>query len=255
MPTEKEVESHENPQSYLDANLNIIDSQVLTAKRMIHSKRFAIYCDQWPIKELTDAVNELLKKLDCFQQKMQACDPLKLYSKRRFNLGLTEVTKYLKLGKIVMIIFATDIEEVDGKGGLLDIINSMRSMASLQKVPYVFANTQKKLKGILKKNARISCIGIRNYEGADAHFKKILELLPEAKRLYKEKLDYAEKIWGVKNEESESDPNVAVVQSLLSKLTCHSTQVTDETNSTNDKDADNACPFLSGIMKHEDNTT
>ncbi|RZF44960.1 hypothetical protein LSTR_LSTR001921 [Laodelphax striatellus] len=167
---------HETSPTYLDDNLNIIDSQVMTPKRMIHSKRFAIYCDQWPIKELTDAVTELLMKLDCFQQKTQAYDPVKLYSKRRFNLGLTEVTKYLRLGKIVMVIFATDIEEIDGKGGLLDTINNIRKMASLQKVPYVFANTQKKLRGILKKNARISCIGIRNYEGADFCDSKISSL-------------------------------------------------------------------------------
>ena len=82
----------------------------------IHSRRFREYCDQVIDKQIDDLAQTILTDLNRFYQRLVQRNPHKAKSKRRFVLGIREVFKHLKLGKIKCVIVSPNLEKIQSKG-------------------------------------------------------------------------------------------------------------------------------------------
>ncbi|KAJ7394141.1 Selenocysteine insertion sequence-binding protein 2 [Desmophyllum pertusum] len=129
----------------------------------IHSRKFREYCFQVPNKEVDNVATELLKELVRFQDRQFHKDPVKAKAKRRFVLGLREVSKHLKLRKLKCVIISSNVERIKSAGGLDDTLDVL-----LKKVP-------------------VSIVGIFNYDGAQEQFKTLIELTQKTRQAYSEK--------------------------------------------------------------------
>ncbi|XP_031575173.1 selenocysteine insertion sequence-binding protein 2-like [Actinia tenebrosa] len=114
-------------------------------KAQIHSRRFREYCDNVMDKELNNTTLQLLQKLVMFQDRQYHKDPVKSKAKRRFVVGLREVTKHLKLKKIKLVIISPNVERIKSAGGLDDTLHNIISIAHQNGVPVVFTQPSRNL--------------------------------------------------------------------------------------------------------------
>ena len=91
----------------------------------------------------------------------------KAKAKRRYVMGIREVTKHLKLQKIKCVILAPNCEKIQSKGGLDEAINRIIQYSMEQNVPFVFALGRRALGRAVNKLVPISVIGIFDYSGAE----------------------------------------------------------------------------------------
>ena len=84
----------------------------------IHSRGFREYCDQVIDKQVDELANHILAELNRFYNRQVQKNPTKAKSKRRFVLGIREVFKHLKLGKIKCVIVSPNLEKIQSKGVL-----------------------------------------------------------------------------------------------------------------------------------------
>ncbi|XP_063312594.1 selenocysteine insertion sequence-binding protein 2, partial [Pelobates fuscus] len=152
----------------------------------IHSRRFREYCSQVLSKEVDKCATCLLQELVRFQDRMYQKDPVKAKTKRRLVMGLREVLKHLKLGKLKCVIISPNCERSQFKGGLDDTLQTIIDCAQEQNVPCVFALNRKALGRSVNKAVPVSVVGIFSYDGAQDHFHKLCELTFEARKLYEE---------------------------------------------------------------------
>ncbi|XP_053329917.1 selenocysteine insertion sequence-binding protein 2 [Spea bombifrons] len=152
----------------------------------IHSRRFREYCSQVLSKEVDACAVALLKELVRFQDRMYQKDPVKAKTKRRLVMGLREVLKHLKLGKLKCIIISPNCEKIQSKGGLDDTLQTIIDCAREQNVPFVFALNRKALGRCVNKAVPVSVVGIFSYDGAQDHFHKLYMLTMEAREMYKD---------------------------------------------------------------------
>ena len=82
----------------------------------IHSRRFREYCDQVIDKQVDELAQNILIDLNRFYQRQVQRNPHKAKSKRRFVLGIREVFKHLKLGRIKCVIVSPNLEKIQSKG-------------------------------------------------------------------------------------------------------------------------------------------
>lgn len=82
----------------------------------IHSRRFREYCTHVLDRNIDECVSDLLRDLVRFQDRQYQKDPTKAKNKRRIVLGLREVTKHLKLGKIKCVVISPNLERIQSKG-------------------------------------------------------------------------------------------------------------------------------------------
>lgn len=153
----------------------------------IHSRRFREYCSQIPDKEVDLVTIELLKALVRFQDKQFHKDPTKAKQKRRLVLGLREVTKHLKLRKLKCVIISSNVERIRSEGGLDETLSSIIALCQENQVHLVFALKRQRLGKVLLKKVPVSIVGIFNYNGADDHYNKLIELTQRTKQAYTEK--------------------------------------------------------------------
>lgn len=75
------------------------------------------YCDNCINEELNNATSKFIKEIVHFQEKLYKRDPIKGCSKRRYIVGFHEVTKFLKVDKLKLVIIAPNINiyKEDGK--------------------------------------------------------------------------------------------------------------------------------------------
>ncbi|XP_045184990.2 uncharacterized protein LOC123542996 isoform X2 [Mercenaria mercenaria] len=164
-----------------------------TVKLKIHSRRFREYCNQVLDKEIDNHVTALLQDLVRFQDKQYHKDPVKAKAKRRFVLGLREVTKHLKLKKIKCVVISPNLEKIQSKGGLDDALNLILELCNDQKVPFIFALGRRALGRACAKLVPVSVVGIFNYEGSEENFKSLVALTEKARDAYREMIVQIEK--------------------------------------------------------------
>eukprot|EP00118_Oscarella_pearsei_P005786 m.26535 g.26535 ORF g.26535 m.26535 type:complete len:656 (+) comp29401_c0_seq2:330-2297(+) len=158
-------------------------AQQMKARRL-HGKRFRDYCDQILDKRVDEVVVDLLQKLVQFQDRQYHKDPQKAKSKRRIVLGLREVSKHLKVGKLKCVVVTPNLESISSAGGIDEMLQKIRSMCFEQDVPIVFALTRKGLGKAVNKKVPVSIVGVFNYDGANEQFDHVIELTHEARSAY-----------------------------------------------------------------------
>ncbi|KAH8023384.1 hypothetical protein HPB51_013222 [Rhipicephalus microplus] len=162
----EEIGLQETPLSRIEPN-----SEAQPEVKQLHSTRFRDYCDHVQSPEINKTTKALLADLVFYQDRLYQKDPIKARSKRRLVYGLKEVRKYLLLNKLKCIVFAPDIEEVKGAGGLDHSLRDMIDYARAHFVPIVFALRRRHLGTLAKKNV-------------PAQFKELLELVSAARETY-----------------------------------------------------------------------
>ncbi|XP_067294222.1 selenocysteine insertion sequence-binding protein 2-like isoform X2 [Pseudorasbora parva] len=150
----------------------------------IHSRKFRDYCNQVLRKDVDECVSSLLKELVRFQDRLYQKDPMKARMKRRLVMGLREVLKHLKLRKVKCVIISPNCERIQSKGGLDEALHTIIDTCRDQGVPFVFALSRKALGRCVNKAVPVSLVGIFNYDGAQDHYHKMIELSAEARKAY-----------------------------------------------------------------------
>jgi len=96
------------------------------------------------------------------------------------------------------LLVAPDVENIEAKGGLNDIIGNLITMAAhtgeygeKKPVPVFFVMNRWTLGKAIFRKVAISCVAILNYQGSDDNFKAMLEMLPNLKQTYQDKLNDA----------------------------------------------------------------
>lgn len=133
--------------SQLASNKALISLEKLEeqVKQKVHNRRFREYCNQIVNREIDEVCFLLLREIVRFQDRMYHKNPTKAKSKRRYVMGIREVTKHLKLRKLKCVILAPNCEKIQAKGGLDDAINTIIQHSMEQSVPFLFALGRKSL--------------------------------------------------------------------------------------------------------------
>ena len=96
---------------------------------------------------------------------------------KKYLIGLHEVMKHVKMGELKLVVVATDIEKVDVERGTDDVLNELILTCRKQEVPVLFAFNRYRLGCLTKfKGQRVSCVGIRSFQGANELFNRLLAL-------------------------------------------------------------------------------
>jgi len=111
-------------------------------------------------------------------------DPVKAKARRRYVVGLREVKKFLVVKKVRLVVIAPDLENVEGKGGLNECIEELKRLAAEQEVPIFFVMNRRGLGKAILRKVPVSVVGVMNFDGTDANFKKMVELRLELKSAY-----------------------------------------------------------------------
>ncbi|XP_059403616.1 selenocysteine insertion sequence-binding protein 2-like isoform X3 [Carassius carassius] len=150
----------------------------------IHSRKFRDYCNQVLRKDVDECVSSLLKELVRFQDRLFQKDPMKARMKRRLVMGLREVLKHLKLRKVKCVIISPNCERIQSKGGLDEALHTIIDTCRDQGIPFVFALSRKALGRCVNKAVPVSLVGIFNFDGAQDHYHKMIELSADARKAY-----------------------------------------------------------------------
>ena len=75
-----------------------------------------------------------MKDLVRFQDRQHAENPIKAKIKRRYVVGLREIKKFLQVKKITMLLLAPDVEPIQSKGGLDDVISELINLCQENEV-------------------------------------------------------------------------------------------------------------------------
>ena len=135
----------------------------------------------------------LLNEIVRFQDRMYHKNPAKARAKRRFVIGIREVTKHLHMNKLKCVILAPNCEKIQSKGGLDEAINLIIQTAIEKNVPFLFALGRKLLGKAINKLVPVSVVGIFDYAGAEEHFRRLVDLANNAKLAYQEIIEEYEK--------------------------------------------------------------
>ncbi|XP_076335761.1 uncharacterized protein LOC143238968 isoform X2 [Tachypleus tridentatus] len=208
------------------------------AKKKIHSRRFREYCNHVIKDEINELLKTMIQDLVRFQDRLYHKDPVKAKMKKRMIVGLREVTKYLKLKKLKCVVIAPDLERIRTFGGLDDALQKILDLTDVHNVPLVFGLTRRQLGYLCMKAVPVSCIGIFNYDGTEDTFRKILELLKEAKTEYNDLLK-------MHLESLKSTPGTFEVVNLQN---CESTTCTITSESDSHKGA-KLCPPAQSLLQ------
>ncbi|XP_042580651.1 selenocysteine insertion sequence-binding protein 2-like isoform X2 [Cyprinus carpio] len=174
----------------------------------IHSRKFRDYCNQVLRKDVDECVSSLLKELVRFQDRLYQRDPMKARMKRRLVMGLREVLKHLKLRKVKCVIISPNCERIQSKGGLDEALHTIIDTCRDQGIPFVFALSRKALGRCVNKAVPVSLVGIFNYDGAQDHYHKMIELSAEARKAYEVMIANLEAVSQEEQEEQEEQQEV-----------------------------------------------
>lgn len=179
--------------SYSQSPANISTEMFLSLDKLeervqqkIHSKKYREYCHQIINEDIDEACSSLLQEIVRFQNGLYHRNPFKAKLKRRFVMGIREVTKHLKMFKIKCVIIAPNCEKIESKGGLDDAINFIIQTSMEQNIPFLFALGRKGLGKAVNKVVPVSVIGIFDYSGAEFYFGRLVQLANNAKLAYQE---------------------------------------------------------------------
>jgi len=146
---------------------------------------------------LDRTVGMLLLRLQRFmdQQRMFApCEAIseeqsQQYRKRRFVIGLKEVSRRTKQSKVECLIVAPDIEGDVNSGGLDDRMRELLESAYQTQTPVIFALSRARLGKSLGKSLQISVLGVLDSKGARHLLQESLQLASDCRQAWLGRLE------------------------------------------------------------------
>jgi len=119
-------------------------------------------------EDVVKLLKELLGNLITLQNRMK--DDPNARSKRRLVMGLREVARGIRAGKMKMIVMAYNVDDYNALDEKLEEILKLAKEAEL---PIFFDLNKRKLGKAIGKTIKISVIGVQNADGAQEQFKKL----------------------------------------------------------------------------------
>ncbi|XP_046872044.1 selenocysteine insertion sequence-binding protein 2-like isoform X2 [Hypomesus transpacificus] len=115
------------------------------------------------------------------------------------------------LGQLVDILQTMGQTEalkcVKPPSGLDEALHNIIDTCREQAVPFVFALSRKALGRCVNKAVPVSLVGVFNYDGAQDHYHKMIELSSEARRAYEVMIENLEMTSQAEQEDLEAHPN------------------------------------------------
>jgi len=108
-----------------------------------------------------------------FQDQHHARDPEKAKARRRYVVGLREAKKFLTVRKVQLLLLAPDLERIDSKGGLNDVVVELQKLADNYECPVIYTMGRRKLGKACLRKVPISCVAVLNYQGSNVSKKAV----------------------------------------------------------------------------------
>lgn len=108
---------------------------------------------------------------------------------KRVVFGLSECTqklKFCRMTRVQVVVFATDIEKVSGKRGIVQRIDEIKRLAKENNVPVIFALTRGELGKTLGKKLQVSVCCVMNIQKSEKEFNKLMDVFEQTKKKKKE---------------------------------------------------------------------
>lgn len=125
--------------------------------------------------ELDQTVGMLLLRLQRFTDQHRRFNQ-ETTVQRRFVIGLKEVARRTKQGRVDCLIVAPDIEEDADTGGLDDRMRELLASAYQNSIPVIFALSRARLGRALGKSLHISVLGVLDTTGAKEFMAQSIKL-------------------------------------------------------------------------------
>lgn len=123
--------------------------------------------------ELDKQVSILMTHLARLNDRHRTFDPMSP-GKHRFVVGIKEVNRAVRQGRVKCVIAAPDIEEASTGGGYDDRMREILRATYEQDVPVVFALSRVRLGRAFGKYLRMSVVAILDVTGVQAHYDEML---------------------------------------------------------------------------------
>merc|ERR1719171_1860077 len=95
---------------------------------------------------------------------------------RRFVVGIKEVNRAVRKGRVKCILLAPDIEEISNAGGLDDRVRDILRVSYEQDIPVVFALSRVRIGRSLGKSLRMSVVAILEVVGCRALYDDVVSV-------------------------------------------------------------------------------
>lgn len=155
--------------------------------RPLDNRTIRDYVTQEVGPDLDKQVAILLLHLRRLNDRHRTFDP-EAPGKRRFVVGIKEVSRAVRHGRVKCIIVAPDIEEVGSAGGLDDRVRDILRVSYQQDLPVIFALSRVRIGRAIGKSLRMSVVAILEVAGTQALYDDVLELA------YSKRLSFLSKI-------------------------------------------------------------
>jgi ribosomal protein L7Ae-like RNA K-turn-binding protein len=132
-----------------------------------HERKVRSYVMQELSADLDHAAALLLDRINHFHRWHES---MKDVGKRRYTIGLKEVTRRLKQNQIVGLVIAPDIDGSTDHGGLDDRMREVLGFAYQHEIPVMFALSRHRIGRAIGKTLNISILGITDVTGARTLF-------------------------------------------------------------------------------------
>lgn len=93
--------------------------------------------------------------------------------KRRMVKGFREVERGLRANKVKLVVLANNVEDSEAVGA---VVRGILEMCEEKNVPVYRGKSRRQCGKMLKKNVKISIVGIENFEGVQQEWKKIKKI-------------------------------------------------------------------------------
>lgn len=139
------------------------------------------YVDQLITDELNQMASKLLTKLIEWQNRTRQTDPVNAKKKRRYVCGMREASKAVKLGKVLAVIAAPNIQPLPLKEGVIYPISVLLEECKEKNVDFIFALSRRKMGKLLGQRKNASLFALLNVDGAESDFKLLQSMAEDLK--------------------------------------------------------------------------
>jgi ribosomal protein L7Ae-like RNA K-turn-binding protein len=129
------------------------------------------YVDQIITEDINSLAQNFLSRLIAWQERIKQTDPKNAKRKRRLVAGIREASKFAKIGKLILVIVAPNIQPLitsssdspSPKYPIDDLLATCRKSG----VPIVFALSRKKMGKLLGQRKSVSLFAVLDASGAE----------------------------------------------------------------------------------------
>jgi len=133
------------------------------------------YVDQIITDDLNSLTQNFVAQLIVWQERIKQIDPKNARKKRRLVAGIREASKFAKIGKLVLVIMAPNIQPLTASSPPKYPIDELIATCRQHGVPIVFALSRKKMGKLLGQRKSVSLFAILDASGAEQDFHMLVQ--------------------------------------------------------------------------------